>query len=160
MLLFGAAVADDPHYFEFDLDKGIRAQAVEKLEASPLLPLEKNVGPKLSGIYVLYFKGKLVYIGKTTTITKGKIVSQRTLRSRLNEHVGKIRGRENIKLADMKCRYLVFSSEWWVWAAEFALINQYEPEWNLSGFGSKVPGAGRPGTHRVSRWNVLFPKKS
>jgi len=29
------------HHFEFDLDRGIRAQVVEKLQASPLLPLAK-----------------------------------------------------------------------------------------------------------------------
>jgi len=82
------------------------------------------------------------------------------LRARLTEHVSKISGRKNITLDDMKCRYLTFTSEWWVFAAEFALITHYQPEWNESGFGSKVPGVGRPGTYRVSRWNELFPKGS
>lgn len=36
---------DDPHHFEFDLDRGIRTQVVEKLETSPLLPLLRGVGP-------------------------------------------------------------------------------------------------------------------
>ena len=83
--------ADDPHHFDFDLDRGIRAQVVEKLEASPLLPLTRSLGPKLSGIYALYFKRKLVYIGKAS---KGTTKSKRTLRSRLSEHVGKIEGRK------------------------------------------------------------------
>jgi hypothetical protein len=152
-----AGHADDPHYFEFDLDKGIRAQVVEKLEASPLLPLERGVGPAASGIYALYYHDKLVYLGKTSrTLTK----SHRTLRGRLNEHVGKISHRENIVLDDVKCRYLTFASDWWVFAAELALISHYEPEWNASGFGSKTPGVGRPGTNRVSRWDVMFPKGS
>jgi hypothetical protein len=30
---------EDPHHFEFDLDQGIRAQVVKKLESSPMLPL-------------------------------------------------------------------------------------------------------------------------
>ncbi len=85
--------------------------------------------------------------------------SKRTLRSRLNEHVGKISRRQNITLDDMKCRYLTFASEWWVFAAEFALMTHHQPEWNDSGFDSKTPGVGRPGTHRVSRWDQLFPKK-
>ncbi len=59
----------------------------------------------------------------------------------------------------MKCRYLTFASEWWVFAGEFALMVHYQPEWDESGFGSKVPGVGRPGTHRVSRWDELFPKR-
>jgi hypothetical protein len=45
---------ENPHHFEFDLDRGIRTQVVEKLEASPLLSLLKNVGPAFSGIYALY----------------------------------------------------------------------------------------------------------
>lgn len=145
---------DSPHYFEFDLDRGIRQQVVEKLEASPLLPLEKKVGPQLSGVYGLYFNSKLVYIGKAS---KGMTRSGRTLRERLNEHCGKIAGRQNISCADMECRFLTFESEWWVFAAEFALMVHYRPEWNESGFGSKTPGKGRPGTHRVSRWNHQFP---
>ncbi len=150
-------VTDDSHHFEFDLDRGIRTQVVEKLESSPLLPLAKGVGPALSGIYALYFKDRLVYIGKAA---KEMTKSGRTLRSRLNEHVGKIAGRRNISLEEMQCRYLTFDSEWWVFAGEFALIAHYEPEWNGSGFGSKTPGAGRPGTHRVSSWNELFPPKT
>lgn len=149
-------VGDDPHYFDFDLDRGIRTQVVEKLETSPLLPLKKGAGPQASGIYALYFKGRLVYIGKAS---KGTTKSKRTLRSRLAEHAAKISGRKNIRLDDMECRYLTFSSEWWVFAAEFALMTHYRPEWNESGFGSKVPGVGRPGTDRVSRWNALFPKR-
>ncbi len=146
----------DPHHFDFDLDRGIRAQVVEKLEASPSLPLRKGAAPQASGIYALYFKNRLVYIGKAS---KGTTKSKRTLRARLNEHVGKTSGRRNITLDDMKFRYLTLASEWWVFAAEFALITHYQPEWNESGFGSKVPGVGRPGTHRVSRFNELFPKR-
>ena len=149
---------DDAHHFDFDLDRGIRAQVVEKLEDSPLLPLTKGVGPQASGIYALYFKGrpKPVYIGK---VSKGTTKSKRTLCARLAEHVAKISGRQNITLGDMRCRYLTFASEWWVFAAEFALMVHYQPEWNASGFGSKVPGVGRPGTDRVSRWDEQFPKR-
>jgi len=129
-------------------------QVVEKLESSPLLPMTKDVGPRSSGIYALYLRGKLVYVGKASRDTTK---SKRTIRSRLNEHVKKIGGRTNIDLNDVRCRYLTFSSEWWVFAAEFALMAHYEPEWNGSGFGSKVPGAGRPGTSRVSRWDEMYP---
>ncbi len=147
---------DNPHHFDFDLDRGIRSQVVEKLENSPLLPLTKTAGPQTSGIYVLYFRDNVVYIGKAS---KGTTKSKRTLRSRLAEHTAKISERENIRLDEMECRYLTFASEWWVWAAEFALIMHYKPEWNASGFGSKIPGKGRPGTDRVSRWNEQFPKR-
>jgi hypothetical protein len=149
--------ANEDHHFDFDLDRGIRVQVVEKLEASPLLALKKGVGPPASGVYALYYRGKLVYIGKAS---KGTTTSKRTLRARLNEHVGKLTERQNIGPDDMGCRYLTFASEWWVFAAEFALITHYDPEWNGSGYGSKTPGAGRPGTNRVSRWNENYPKVS
>lgn len=147
---------ESPHHFDFDLDRGIREQVVQKLEASPLLELCRTAGPKESGIYALYFRDSLVYLGKAS---KGKTKSVRTLRARLSEHCGKIEARLNISLADMKCRYLTFESEWWVFAAEFALISHYKPEWNYSGFGSKMPGAGRPGTYRVSSWDERYPKR-
>jgi len=148
------AMASDSHHFDFDLDRGIREQVVEKLESSPPYALKRGVGPQESGIYALYLNSRLVYIGKAS---KGTTKSKRTLRGRLSEHAGKIGGRKNISLANMTCRYLTFASEWWVFAAEFALITHYIPEWNASGFGSKVPGKGRPGTDRVSRWNEKYP---
>lgn len=146
----------DPHHFEFDLDQGIRAQVVAKLESSPMLPLAKGVGPQESGIYALYHHGALVYVGK---VSKGTTKSKRHLRGRLAEHITKISGRSNITLCEMSCRYLTFLSEWWVFAAEFALIVHYEPDWNSTGFGSKTPGVGRPGTDRVSKWDDRFPKR-
>jgi hypothetical protein len=148
-------MANDLHRFEFDLDKGIRTQLVERLEASPQIPLERRAAPAQSGIYALYYQGSLVYVGKASS---GTTKSRRTLRERLNEHVAKIRTRRNITLADMTCRYLTFESDWWVFAAEFALMDHYRPEWNASGFGSKVPGRGRPGI-RISRWDAQFPPK-
>ncbi len=147
---------ENPHQFEFDLDKGIQDQVIQAMENSPHLPLEKGVGPPNSGVYALYYNGELVYIGKAS---KGTTKSKRTLRSRLNEHATKISKRKNITPEEMKCRYLTFESEWWVFAAEFALITHYEPEWNTSGFGSKTPGKGRPGTHRVSTWDQQFPQR-
>lgn len=147
---------NESHHFDFDLDRGIRLQVVEKLESSPLLEFAKGIGPASSGIYALYYKGTLVYVGKAS---KNTTKSKRTLQQRLNEHYNKISGRQNISCGEIRCRYLTFASEWWVFAAEFALMAHYDPEWNTSGFGSKTPGKGRPGTHRVSRWDESFPKK-
>lgn len=146
---------ENPHRFDFDLDRGIRLQVVEKLEASPLCALKRGIGPRESGIYALYYKDELVYIGKAS---KGTTKSKRMLRDRFSEHAGKITKRRNISLAEMRFRYLTFTSEWWVFAAEFSLITHYHPAWNESGFGSKTPGRGRPGTERVSSWNKFFPE--
>ena len=149
-------MTDDPRHFKFDLDRGIREQVIKALEASPSLDLSAGVGPSASGIYALYHHGHLVYIGKASGLG---VKSTPTLRNRLGVHRRKIEGRRNITLDEMQCRYLTFDSEWWVWAAELALIGNYKPEWNASGFGSNAPGVGRPGTGRVSRWNDLFPPK-
>lgn len=151
-----AGDARDLHEFVFELDRAIRDQVVAKLEESPMLALARNVAPHKSGVYALYHHGRLVYVGKAS---KGTTRSGRTLRARLNEHVGKLDRRENLSLGDMTCRFLTIESDWFVWAAEFALINHYEPEWNNSGFGSKVPGKGRPGTHRVSKFDQMFPPR-
>jgi hypothetical protein len=144
----------DPHHFDFDLDRGIREQVVERLEASPVLPLVKGIGPAKSGIYAIYHNEVLVYVGKAS---KGTTKSKRTLRARLDEHVGKLSNRPNLPLTSLTCRFLTFVSEWWVFAAEFALITHYAPAWNGSGVGSKTPGAGRPGI-RPNIWNDQFPK--
>lgn len=146
----------DPHRFDFDLDRAIRDQVVERLEGSPVLPLSKGTGPQSSGIYALYHKHRLVYVGKAS---KETTKSGRTLRARLNEHVGKISKRDNISLGEVEVRYLTFTSEWWLYAAEFVLMKYFSPEWNFSGFGSKTPGKGRPGTHRVSAWDQQFPPR-
>ena len=150
-------MTSDPHYFEFDLDDGIRAQVIEKLEASPRLALTKGAGPLASGVYAIYFRDEMVYVGKAS---KETTKSGRTLRARLSEHRIKISTRQNIALDDVQFRYLTFNSEWWVFAAEYALIVHYAPKWNYSGFGSKTPGAGRPGTSLVSFWNEQFPLRT
>lgn len=147
----------DQHEFVFELDLAIKQQVLDKLNASPLLELKHNVGPQGSGVYALYWKAQLVYIGKASQATT---VSKRTLRARLNEHVSKIDGRKNISLSEMTCRFLTIKSDWFVWAAENALITYFSPDWQHRGFGSKVPGAGRPGTHRVSMWDQQFPLKA
>ncbi|WP_310468452.1 Eco29kI family restriction endonuclease [Sphingomonas sp.] len=102
-----------------------------------------------------YYDGELSYIGKATkTFTK----SGRTLRDRLNEHLAKLKAYD-LDLDRVSCRYLVFQSDWWVVAAEVALIRHLNPPWNGSGLGSKTPGEGRPGTDRVSLFDQLFSKK-
>ena len=139
----------DPHEFVFEIDRAIRTQVREKLEVSPELRLSEDVAAAKKGVYVLYWKGKLVYAGKAL---------HTTLKRRLAEHTRKISGRRNIALNQMTCRFLIIDSDWFVRAAEDALITSYKPLWNASGFGSHVPGRGRPGT-RVSQWDQEFPPK-
>jgi hypothetical protein len=81
-----------------------------------------------------------------------------TLKRRLNEHYKKIDGRQNISISEISCRWLEIKSEWFVRAAEDAIITHYHGEWQSSGFGSHDPGRGRPGI-RISEWDRLFPYK-
>lgn len=139
----------DRHNFFFEFDKAFTVQLIEKFEASPTHPLTEDVAPPEKGVYALYRRGAIVYAGKAL---------RTTLRRRLAEHARKIAGRRNISLRQMTCRFLVIGSDWFVRAGEHALIESYDPAWNLSGFGSHVPGIGRPGVRR-SRWDTEFPPR-
>lgn len=139
----------DQHNFFFEFDKAFTTQLIQKFEASPAHPLTEEIGPPEKGVYALYWKRKIVYAGKAL---------QTTLRRRLGEHARKIAGRKNISLAQVACKFLIIESDWFVRAGEHALIESYDPQWNLSGFGSHVPGRGRPGIRR-SKWDTEFPPR-
>lgn len=139
----------DRHQFFFEFDKAFTVQLIEKFEASPPHPVSEDVAPPNKGVYALYRHGKIVYAGKAL---------HTTLRRRFAEHARKIAGRKNINLDEVTCRFLIIDSDWFVRAGEHALIESYDPAWNLSGFGSHVPGRGRPGIKR-SRWDTEFPPK-
>jgi hypothetical protein len=137
----------EQHYFVFEFDKAYNHQLIEKFEASPKHPLALDVAPSVKGVYALYYGGEIVYAGKALTTTLGR---------RLAEHYRKIAGRGNISASEVTCRYLTIEGNWFVRAAEDALIETYKPLWQSSGFGSHVPGRGRPGT-RVSKWDADYP---
>jgi len=77
----------NPHEFIFEIDVAIRTQVIEKLEASPELPLSEYVAPPHKGVYVLYWRHEIVYAGKALDTT---------LRRRLGEHGRKIAGRHDM----------------------------------------------------------------
>jgi hypothetical protein len=123
---------------------------LERFEESPLMEFPSPKAPKETGIYGLYLKGKLAYVGKAT--------GKSHLRKRFSEHAKKISKRKNIAVAQMECRFLIIGEEW-VHYAEHHLIAHYSPEWNGSGFGSHVPGAGRPGVQGPASWDQKYPPK-
>ena len=139
----------DQHEFSFEFDKAYNHQLIEKFEASPEHVLTEDVAPGEKGVYALYWQGDLVYAGKALQTRLGR---------RLAEHYRKIDSRRNIDVVNMTCRFLVVRGDWFVRAAEDALIQNYRPAWQNSGFGSHVPGVGRPGV-RSSRWDQQFPPR-
>lgn len=136
----------DPHGFAFDFDDETHKALVERLLSSPAKPLTLSIGPDRKGVYALFWKGKLVYVGKAISML---------LRGRLNEHRNKIAKRDNISLNDMTCRYLIIEVDWLIWAAEATLISKLTPDWNASGFGRHVQGGNR--NDGPNRWDTEFP---
>lgn len=139
----------DRHEFIFEFDRAYNQQLIEKFEASPEHPLTLDVAQPRKGVYALYHKGELVYAGKALNTT---------LARRLGEHYRKIANRNNIEVSEVSCRFLIIEGDWFVRAAEDALIQHYSPLWQNSGFGSHIPGRGRPGV-RVSNWDTQYPPK-
>ena len=137
----------DQHKFVFEFDKAFNHQLIEKFEASPAHTLSEDLAPPQTGVYALYWKGRLVYAGKAL---------KTTLKGRLADHARKIRRRQRIELQEVTCRFLEIEGSWFVRAAEDALITHYSPAWNLSGFGGHDPGSGRPGI-RPCKWDQDFP---
>ena len=134
-------------------DEAMLAGCVSLFEKVPRLRLGSASGHASDerGVYGLYWRNELVYVGKAVGTTR--------LRRRLREHAKKIGGRQGISVADIEYRALSLRDDWMVVAAESALIEKYKPEWNGSGFGSHVPGKGRPGIRPV-RWDERFPHKA
>lgn len=139
----------DRHQFVFEFDKAYNQQLIEKFEDSPEHLLTADVAQPQKGVYALYYRGKLVYAGKALNTT---------LARRLGEHLRKIAGRANIDVSEVSCRFLLIEGDWFVRAAEDALIQHYSPLWQNSGFGSHMPGRGRPGV-RVSIWDKKYPPR-
>jgi hypothetical protein len=125
------------------------AGIVTKLEAQAPKPLRRGAGPRACNmVYVLYWKGELVYVGKVTGMH---------LKARLAQHLLKLKSRK-FRFDELTYRYLAFKEAWAAIGAEHFLIQKYNPNWNKSGFGY------RPGTENTRRrekpctWDVLFPK--
>jgi hypothetical protein len=139
----------EKHQFVFEFDRAYNQQLIEKFEASPEHPLTPDVAQAQKGVYALYYRGELVYAGKALNTTVAR---------RLGEHYRKIAGRTNIDVSEVSCRFLLIGGDWFVRAAEDALIQHYRPLWQSSGFGSHIPGRGRPGV-RVSIWEKQYPPR-
>jgi len=138
----------DQHEFFFEFDKAFNHQLIEKFEASPKHRLAPDLAPRRNGVYALYRGRQIVYAGKALANT--------TLAGRLRDHYRKIVGRRGIRIREVTCRFLIIDIDWFVRAAEDALIQNYKPAWQGSGFGRHVPGVGRPGKH-PSQWETEYP---
>ncbi len=144
--------------YAFPQKPGIYALYLNDTPLSDVLKPEQLSG-ELKPDTLSELKFQLVYVGKTS--------GNGTLRKRLGTHFNKIDSRQNISVDRIVCRYLEIEHDWNVLFAEHHLIEAPEitkdppPPWNTNGFGSNVPGRGRPGLReKHSRhFDVLYPLK-
>lgn len=99
--------------------------------------------PNTPGVYALFYKDDLVYIGKTAK-----------LRDRLKKHSRTIFDASRIADCDVTYVCLVRDEHLMV-AIESYLIKKFAPPWNSTGFGSNAHGKGRD-KQRQSVWNATY----
>lgn len=130
---------------EFDLPTALLKQVIalfDKMSAAPLAPDDTALIPNAKGVYQLFHRGRLVYVGK--------VDSKTGLRHRLSRHAWNIKSRGNLDVRNLSFKaiqVLVFSAM----DLEKALIAHYKkekqpPVWNGSGFGNNDPGRRRDTT--------------
>jgi hypothetical protein len=144
-------------HFTFDLTGALAQQleaALPGLMQAPLT-LDALEGVETTpGIYQLYLRSELIYIGK----------ADKSLRGRLSDHHKKISGRLNITIEDMSFTGLYLEGTWIPVGPEQMLINRrkrvtgVEPLWNTNGFGMNDPGKERDTTNfKNDHFDVMYP---
>ena len=107
---------------------------------------------KRAGVYQLYLRDEFVYVGK----------ADKDLRGRLTQHYKKLRGRQNVPMAEVGFSCLYVNEDFSALAPERLLIDHYRAQggvpWNTNGFGSKDPGKNRDQTRiEMDHFDYLFP---
>jgi hypothetical protein len=134
------------NHFEIDIISALSSQliaAFADLDIGALTHGQIELLPKGQGVYKLFHRGKLAYVGKATQ-----------LRNRLGEHRFKISGRQNIELSEVGFKCLFIHRNWTALAPENSLIQHYravgegECAWNGNGFGPHDPGRDRETTDK------------
>jgi len=127
--------------FEFDLPKALLERLAATLDGTAPAPLTADAATQVGevqGVYELFHKGKLVYVGKTD--------AKAGLRQRLSRHAAKVRHRIGLDPDDVSfkaVRIFVFTAM----DLEADLIVHHAKDgklaWNNSGFGANDPGRNR-----------------
>jgi Uri superfamily endonuclease len=127
--------------FEFDLPKALLERLAATLDGTAPAPLTADAATQIGevqGVYELFHKGKLVYVGKTD--------AKAGLRQRLSRHAEKVRHRIGLDPDDVSfkaVRIFVFTAM----DLEADLIVHHAKDgklaWNNSGFGANDPGRNR-----------------
>lgn len=146
MLLVVVQPLPSHSHFEIDIIHALSSQLIDafsKVEVGPLTDDTIRSLAKGQGVYMLYHRRSLVYVGKADS-----------LKRRLGEHRHKISGRQNISVQDMAFKCLFVHANWTTLAPENSLIKHYrkagegECAWNGNGFGPHDPGRERETTNK------------
>jgi hypothetical protein len=142
---------------EFDLPSALLEQVITMfggMAPAPLSTDDTALIPNAQGVYQLFHRERLVYVGKTD--------ADAGLKQRLSRHSWAIKSRHNLNVEDMTFKaiqVLVFSAM----DLETALIKHYKkikepPVWNGSGFGNNDPGRRRDTTAlKEDGFDALYP---
>jgi len=145
--------------FKFDLPRAITEQLLEAIDGlKPGSLTEKSLqalevfqkDEKIRhGVYVLFYSGDVMYVGKA-----------KNLFERLKQHWDKVRSRRNLNLAEVSFKCLLLDKNWQPSANENMLIAHFKKkgqcQWNLNGFGPKDPGQRRDGA-KPSGFDLAYP---
>ncbi|MEV1116755.1 hypothetical protein AB0I91_16920 [Actinosynnema sp. NPDC049800] len=124
--------------FAFSFTAAFTQQLGARLAESSPQPLDEGNLDRLQprpGIYELFHRGQLVYIGK----------AERTLPANLGRALRKISGRRGLDPRDVSFTHLYVSEDLTAIAPEALLMKRQHvvPPWNRNGFGNSDPGRGR-----------------
>lgn len=172
------------HVYRNDAFSELVKDAIRFFNGTPALPLPPPSRFFGSGVYALYYTGKLplykryaelnrlaygfpIYIGKAvprgwrqSRLSDHSSTRSIELYSRLREHARSIAAVQGFAPTDFSCRFVIFEDEGsdMISTAEAALIKLSRPLWNtvLDGFGNHDPGNGRY-EQATSDWDVIHP---
>lgn len=153
------AKTDGWRFYSFHFLDTVSRQLMGTLDGMKFLPLTvqtlkdlavfQNKKHAKQGIYVLYLNGLPVYLGKAGNVEE-----------RLNQHLHKLSGRNNIVLAKVGFKAVLLDQSMSTAANESTLIalfsKTHEGLWNKKGFGPKDPGRRRD-TTRPGFFDQNFP---
>lgn len=148
----GAAFHAD---FTLSITKALGDQlkvALDDLKQVPLKEANLSALRPRAGVYQLYLRGDLVYVGK----------AEKALPVRLRQHLRKLSGRENVSLDEISFCCLYVAEDFSALAPEKLLIRRYDEDgqapWNHNGFGNRDPGRKRDHTKiKANHFDQEFP---
>ncbi|WP_030726351.1 GIY-YIG nuclease family protein [Streptomyces sp. NRRL S-237] len=128
------------------------AVALDGLDRAPLNEASIAGLKEKPGVYQLYLNGEFVYVGK----------ADKSLPTRLRNHLRKISGRRRISLEEMSFSCLYVAEDFSALAPEQLLISYHKElggiPWNNNGFGNKDPGRNRDNTVlKANHFDMHFP---